>query len=277
MTGGIITPANSGTNDLVDVSAATCYVGGVKYTVAAETDLAITRAVSTDTHIINSIVIQSDGGSGMEFAVVSGTDSTSFSTTRGAAGGPPYVPVDNIEVGQVKTTSYTAAAILSTEIFQVVGTHTERSDQPVWSEDWANGEITFASALPEIHTGDAARKVYAAYYTPIFSEVSLASDFTPAEETHSVTSTQVYGSTIGATSRTQGQGSFTARLQTGVTDLFLAVKNKTIWFKFYPDRYRDEFILTQGVLGIKRQFPAGDSMIANCTISADSSSIDKES
>jgi hypothetical protein len=92
-----------------------------------------------------------------------------------------------------------------------------------------------------------------------------------------VTSTQIYGGTVGARSSSLGQGSFTARLSTGVIDNFIKQKDKNLWFKFLPDRYRDEFILTQGVLGVSRQFPAGNSIIANCTISAESTSIDMES
>lgn len=272
ITGGVITPAASEANDKVDVSAGTAYVSGVLVSVSAATDLTITRATSTDTHMINSIVVQSGS-----YVAVAGTDSTSFSETRDAAGGPPLIGVDDVEVGQVRTTSYTAAAIESSEIFQVPGTHQERWDYPVWDEDWCEGELSFTAANPLIHTGAVTRKVFAAYYTPIFSEVPNASDFTPAETTHSVSSTQIYGGTVGAAAATIGQGSFSARLQTGVTDTFILNKNKTLWFKFWPDRYRNEHILTQGVLGISRQFPAGNSIIANCTISASETSTDKES
>jgi len=272
ITGGVITPAASGTDNLVDVTAGTCYVSGALVSVSAATDLEITRATSTDTHIICSVVVTSGS-----YAVVAGTDHTAFSTTRDATGGPPLIPVDSVEVGQVRLTSYTDAAIDSDEIFMVPGTHTERADYPVWDENWADGEIDFAAANPLIHTGATARKVFVAYYTPIFSEVSSATDFVPAETTHSVTSTQIYGGTVGATSATLGQGSFTTRLQTGVTDGLIDNKNKTLWFKFYPDRYRNEYILTQGVLGIARTFPAGAAIMANCTISASSTSIDKES
>lgn len=272
LTGGAITPAVSLTNNYVDVAACTAYVAGVLVSVGADTDVAITRAVSTDTHMINSIVIRSGA-----IAVIAGTDGTAFSETRGAAGGPPLVLADDVEIGQVRTTSFTAAPIDEDEIFQVAGLHQERSDYPIWEEDWAEGTITFASVDPLIHTGAVARKTYAAYYTPIYSEIPNAADFVPAETTHTTTSTQVYGGVIGAHSSTLGQGSFSARLTTGVIDGLIAQKNKNLWFKFMPDRYRSEYILTQGYLGISRQFPAGDSIIANCTISADAGSIDNAS
>jgi hypothetical protein len=41
-----------------------------------------------------------------------------------------------------------------------------------------------------------------------------------------------------------------------------------LWFKFYPDRYKSSYLLTQGKLGISRTFPAGDNIQAACTISA---------
>ena len=270
-TGGVITPAASGDDDKVDVSAGTAYVSGALVTIPAATDLALTRATPADTHLINSVVVTAGA-----YAVVAGAGHTAFSETRAADGGPPLIPVDSVEVGQVRLGASASAAVDTDEIFQVVGTHTERYDSPVWDEDWSNGEVNFASALPLIHTGPTARKVFAAYYTPIFSEVPNAADFVPAETTHSVSSTQIYGGNVGSASSSLGQGSFTARLQTGVKDTLITHKNKTLWFKFFPDRYRNEHLLTQGKLGVARQFPAGSAIIANCTISAEATSIDKE-
>ncbi len=272
VSGGVITPAASGDDDKVDVSAGTAYVSGALVTIPAATDLALTRATPTDTHIVNSIVVTAGA-----YAVVAGAGHPALSEPRAADGGPPLIPVDSVEVGQVRLNASASAAVDADEIFQVVGTHTERYDYPVWDEDWANGEITFAATLPLIHTGGVAKKVFAAYYTPIFSEVPNAADFVPAETSHSVSSTQIYGGTVGESSSSLGQGSFTARLKTGINDTLISHKNKTLWFKFLPDRYRSEFILTQGTLGIARQFPAGSAILANCTISASSMSIDKES
>ena len=100
------------------------------------------------------------------------------------------------------------------------------------------------------------------------SDVALASDFTPPETTHSVNSTPIYGTTLGSSSSTLGQGAFTAYLKDGVTDALVALKNQILWFKFFPDRYASPYILTQGKLGISRTFPAGDAIQAACTISA---------
>ena len=59
----------------------------------------------------------------------------------------------------------------------------------------------------------------------------------------------------------------------GVTDALVQQKNQLIWFRFYPDRYKTPYLLTQGKLGIGRTFPAGDSIQAACTISATTEAI----
>jgi len=261
LTGGAITPNAS--NDTVNVAALTLNLNGVVTSVSAGT-ASVTRGVSTDTHNITSITINSSGA----IAAVSGTDGTAFSETRGAAGGPPLIAVDSVEIGQVRTTTTSAAAVAASEIFQVVGTHTERADYPLYNVNYGEGTVTFLAALPEIHTGPATKAVYASYSAPIFSDVQLASDFVPPETSNSVTSTQIYGTTLGATSSTLNQGSFTAYLEDGVSDGLVLLKNQDLWFKFYPDRYKSPYLLTQGKLGIARTFPAGDNIQAACTISA---------
>jgi hypothetical protein len=264
LTGGVITP-HATDNDKVNISAMTLNLNGVVTTVSATT-ATITRGVSTDTHNITSITVNSSGS----VAAVSGTDSTAFSETRAAAGGPPLIATTSVEIGQVRTTSVTAAKVTTAEIFQVVGTHTERADYPLYTINYSAGSVTFLAALPEIHTGPVPKAVYASFAAPIFSDVQLASDFVPPETSHSVTSTQIYGTTLGATSSTLNQGTFTAYLEDGVSDGLVLLKNQDLWFKFFPDRYKSAYMLTQGKLGITRTYPAGDNISAACTISASS-------
>lgn len=262
LTGGAITP-HASDNDKVNVAALTLNLNGVVTSVNAGT-ATITRGVSTDTHNITSITINSSGA----ITAVSGTDGTAFSETRGAAGGPPLIAVDSVEIGQVRTSSVTAGLIVAAEVFQVVGTHQERADFPLYTINYGSGSVTFLAALPEIHTGTLPKRVYASYYAPIFADVSLASDFVPPETSHSVTSTQIYGTTLGSTASTLNQGTFTAYLTDGVSDALVTLKNAVLWFRFYPDRYKSGYILCQGKLGIARTFPAGDNVQAACTISA---------
>jgi hypothetical protein len=271
LTGGMVTPAAAAGNNNVDVAALTCNLAGVVTTVGADTDVAITRP-ATNVAKVNSITVNSSGA----IAVVAGTDgaTTSFSETRGAAGGPPYIPVGSIEIAQVRVTSSTAAVITSAQIFAVVGQHVEMANFPIYDVNYDAGGVTFASALPAIHTGDLAKGVYASYASPIFAEISIAGDFKPPETSHSTSSTQYYGKTVGSTSKSLGQGGFTAVMEDGVSDNLVAQKDKLLWFRFYPDRYKTGYMLTQGKLGIARTFPAADQIKATCTISATQAAIE---
>ena len=268
LTGGAVTVHAD--NDKVTVAALTCNLQGVVTSVAAG-EATITRPAS-DKAKVCSITINSSGA----IAVVAGTDGsgTTFSETRAAAGGPPLIPVDSIEIAQVRVTTSAAGAVAASQIYQVVGSHCERADFPLWTVNYDEGSVTFLDALPEIHTGTVPKKVYASYAEPIFADVALASDFVPPETSHSVTSTQVYGTTLGATSSTLGQGTFTAYLENGVSDALVSLKNQNLWFKFFPDRYATPYLLCQGKLGISRTFPAGDTIQAACTINAASAAVE---
>lgn len=215
---------------------------------------------------INSVVMTSGG----VIEVTEGYPGTSFSDTRGAIGGPPLIAVTSVEMAQVRYTSASSADVDATEIFAVVGVHTERWDYPVYDVDYYTGKITFVDDLPLIHTGGVAKKVYASYASPIFADVSIATDFVPPEDSYSVSSTQVYGRTVGSTSSSLGQGSFMAHLNNGVTDSLVTLEGENLWFKFYPDRYAGPYIMCQGTLGVTRAFPAGDQITASCTINAES-------
>lgn len=264
-TGGVVIPGVSGTDDKIDVAALTCYLAGVLTSVAADPDLSITRAVTTDTHMINSVTIDSGGS----VVIIAGTDHASaFSEVRAADGGPPLIPVGSIEIAQIRTDSFTAAVITVDEVFDVPGQHQERYDFPLWDTKFVTGKIEFDSALPLSHTGVIPKGVFAKVYEPIFVNLRLVSDFVPPENSHSVSSEQVYSSTIGTTASSLVQGTFTARLQDGIGDPVITNKDETLWFKFFPDKYKTPYILSQGKLGVARTFPAGGSINASCTISA---------
>ena len=268
LTGGALSV--TATNNQIAVAALTCNLAGVVTAVAAG-NVTITRPASNVSKVC-SITVNASGA----LAVVAGTDgaTTAFSETRAAAGGPPLIPVDSIEIGQVRVTTSTAAAVGAAQVFNVVGLHVERADFPLFNIDFSTGSVNFLAALPQIHTGPVAKQVFASYASPIFGEVSLASDFVPPETSHSVTSTQIYGTTLGSTSSTLGQGSFTAFLSNGISDGLVGLKNQTLWFRFYPDRYAASYMLTQGKLGIARTFPAGDNIQAACTISASAAALE---
>ncbi len=281
-TGGVVAIAASGSNNVVDVAALTCYLVGVLTSVVAGADTTITRPTGgspANTHNKSSITITDAGA----IAVVKGTDSTAHSTTRGAAGGPPLIPVGSIEIAQVWLSAAAAGVVEATEIKQVIGTHCERYDYPTWEENRfnvangviGNAGITFGSALGLIHTGAVAKKVYAQYYEPSFTDISKSDAFVPPETSNSVSSKQIYRTTIGSSSSSLGQGSFTAYLTDGISDGILALKNLDLFFKFFQNASNSTpYLLMQGKLGIARTFPAGDQISAACTISAEEAAVE---
>src|SRR6056297_3476575 len=60
VTGGTVSTADSGSNDVVDVAALTCYLAGVLTSVSASTDFGITRPAG-DNAIVSSITVSSAG------------------------------------------------------------------------------------------------------------------------------------------------------------------------------------------------------------------------
>lgn len=272
LTGGIITPTPT-TNNSVTVSTISANLAGVETTVVGAA-VAIARPATNVARVI-SITVTSAGA----LAAVVGTDgtNTTFSEVRGAAGAPPYIPVGSIEIGQVRVSTSAAAVVSANEIFQVDGTHMETAGFPIAKANNFTGKITFNSALPLIHTGDLPKKVYASYSSPVFIDQPFANDFVPVEKSTSVSSEQVYGDTIGTSSDSLGQGSFTAILKDGITDPIIAKKGKNLMFRFYQDKAKPAHILTQGILGLGRTFNASDSPRVNATISAQTESVEKAS
>ncbi|SOB76188.1 hypothetical protein SAMN04488490_1866 [Marinobacter sp. LV10R510-11A] len=266
--GGAVSPGSAGASNTVDVSALTAYVAGVAVAASAESALMCARA-STSTHIVHSITVDATG----TISTTAGTEGSAFGA-RGSAGGPPLIAVGKIEVGQVRYSVKAAAPAKASDIFQVVGLHQERYDFPIYEVDYRNGNVVFNSALPIIHTGTKSKSVYASFAEPIFADVPKGTDYVPAETSHSTSSTQIYGTTLGSTSSTLNQGSFTAYLNDGISDALVRLKNETLWFKFFPNKFQSAYRLDQGKLGISRTFPAGDEIQASCTISPESDGSD---
>jgi hypothetical protein len=264
----------------------TAYLSGILTSVPADTDVTATRGTASpvEPYRKTSITVTAGGA----IAAVAGAAGAAFSPARGADGGPPYILPGSIEIAQVWLSSATPAAIVATEIKQVVGSQCERYDYPTWEEKKFNVEsgiignagVLFAAALPLIHSAaspitPAAKGVYAEYYEPVFSEVPKTSDFVPPETSYSVSSKKIYQYTLGAASSSLDQGSFNAYLQDGISDGLLALKGATLFFKFYQSKFNSlPYILSQGILGVKRTFPAGDQIVAACTISPEVAAVE---
>ena len=275
-TGGVIS-VNTGTNDSVTVAALTASMAGATGADSegdvsvSSGNVSITRGLTTDIYNTTSITVDSTGA----LAAVSGVDGPSVSETRGATGGPPFIPVGSIEIGQVRTTSITAGDVLSTEIFQVIGTHQERSDFPVFTLNSGTGELEFADALPLIHTASVPKKVWIKGSTPLFSAIPNVSDFVPAKPTYSVSSTDTYDGPVGSSSSSLGQASFTFQAADGISDPVVQQEGESLWFEFRPDR--DATFpkqLTQGVLGISVANPVQGKRPVSCTVTPETKTID---
>lgn len=272
--GGALTPATAAD----DVSVAAVVVQMPAATGAGENgqltvsggDVSCARP-STDTHLIYSITVDNTGS----LAAVAGSEGTSFSESRGVAGSAPYIPVDSIEIGQVRYATQTSDVLSTSEIKQVPGVHVELAQNPIiTSKDFAAGEIGFAAALPLIHTDDTPKPVYIEGYTAIFAEVPDGYDYAPAEESYSTNSQQVYGRSVGSTSISLGQAGFNALLEDGHTDAILNQVGQNVWTKFKQNKNRAPYMLTQGILGLARTFPASGNVGATFTQSAESKSTD---
>jgi len=274
LTGLVVTPAISGTNDKVDLSAGTLNLAGVATTLTASADNTCLRGATTNICRINSITITSAGA----VAVLSGAAHTAFSEERGANGGPPFIPVGSIEIAQVRFSSTTAAPVSASEISAVPNRHREMANypsiiriNPIRELDTILGApgVDFSTALMRNHTGSVTKKVYAQYYEPDFAEVLNATDFQPAIISMTTSSQPVYGGAIGEVSSALKNGKFKAFLENGISDAILRKEGKKIWFKYYADRLQTEnYILTQGYLGITPNYPARSSITADCTINA---------
>ena len=251
LSGGIIIPSVSETNDYIDVSAVYCYLNGVEKTgsnkIAADTDVAITRDGGS-AYQKHSITVNSSG----VIAVVAGTAHTAFSDTRGANGGPPLIPVDSIEIGQVHLSSASAGLITSDEIFQVPGTHREQITS--YNILYSNVEnrtigyagVQFVSTLPLIHTGGVPAAVYAEFYEPSFTEIQNVRNLQPPRNSGSVSSETYYGTTKGSTSTSLNAGSFEYSPSDGISDDFMGKIGNKMWFKFYEDYLKDPYEIFQG-------------------------------
>lgn len=268
--------ADSGANDVVDLAACNAFLNGVDSAIAAEVDLVIARPGGDVAKII-AITIDPTGA----YAAVVGTDGAdaTFSAVLGAAGGPPAIPVDAIKIGEVRLTTSAAAAISADEIFQN-GDLTERAFFPTfeidgtgrgdYAEDSAQrrAHVKFGAALPLIHTGGVPKQVFLDYADPTLTEVSRASDFTPAEESYSVSSEEYYGGVDATESSSLGTAGFSAKLLDGIADAVVAAKGKVRIFRFFPDRGKAANLVTQGRVATVRTFAVGDSKKATVTIAA---------
>ncbi len=263
--------------DKIDIAAGTLYQSGVLQEVGLADAEAVVRP-SISPYIKYSITVTD----GQLIAVLPGTEHASaFSTVRAADGGPPLIPVGSVEIGQVWMSSLTPAVITTAEIKQVQGNSQERYNYPGWTQKRINvtdgvasgAGVEFVAALPASHTGAIPKAVFAEYYTPEFAELPKSEGFAPAGNTYSTTSTQVYNGTIGASSSTLNQSTFTFYPEDGISDASLALEGENLFFRFHQNRLNEPYIIEQGIFGIAQTFPAADSVQVSATVSPETAAV----
>ena len=274
ITGGLATPGDSA--DEVDISAMTLAAPGMtgadangEVTVAGAT-VTITRG-SGSGFIVNSVTVDNTGG----LAVVQGTESSSFSETRGAAGGPPFIAEGAIEVCQVRVSDTASSVLTANEIYRVSNLHREEANYPAYTLDQGEGVVEFATALPLIHTGGLPKKVYIAGYTPLFAPIPRCSDWSPAGSSISPQTVDTYDGTFSAgATTTLNSASFTAILDNGISDPIIEKVGQVLWFEYRPDR--DQSFPKQLTIGrlatTWTQEASGGKVQANFTVAPESES-----
>lgn len=263
LTGGAITPGSG--NDEVDVAALTVQAPGMAGAsaagvVAVSADTVSISRPATAVAKINSITVNSSGA----LVEVEGTDSGSsaFSDTRGAAGGPPLIPVGSIEIGQVRLTDDSAAIVLAAEIYQVENLTMEMANYPTYELDAATGEVTFNDAVPLIHTGPLPKKVYIKGSTPLLANLGYTSDWSPAKSSKSSSSEGTYDGPVNTFSDSLSQASFTVKVDNPISAAIEALEGENLWIEYRHDR--DASLpkqLTQGFLNSSYSVPAGGGKV----------------
>lgn len=275
----IVTPGTAA--DTVDAAEFTAYFAGTETTCGAES------ALSTPRPSVSNFVIHIVTHDGTDYAVVTGTEGTSFSTTRGTAGGPPLIPVGSIQVAQVKMSSQTSAVVLASEISQSASQGTqERFDTPGWetynlglgnqtfADAEKNAHVKFNSALPLTHTANVPKRVYCVVNEPDYTTVQESLDWVPSEPQISATSTQKHRKTTNTTSESLTSASFNIYWNNPTTDALRKKEGRKLTFKVWPDQnITDEYELTQGYISFTSTNPVAADMGAAATVVSETQTV----
>ena len=267
-----LTPG-SGYNE-VDVAAGTCYIKGQLVSVSATTISNITRPTTIGEVLVTALTVDATG-------TITATPNTEgeTSTTRGAAGGPPFLPVDEVLIGYITATYYDGSAsgekVLTTgEIDTYSKEYAAIPSAKVLNHDEEQGYgcVELANVLPQIHAataagpGTAVRNVYASYYEPEFEEVPDAMDFSYTEDVSTYTS-KAYkdASEEKAIGTPSWSASFNAYWTT-VEDILNLVKNSKRWVKHFPDDDLAPYWCGIAIVKVSRDTPVEDNMSASITL-----------
>lgn len=271
-----ITPG-SGNNE-VDVAAGKVYIAGQLISVTADTVTDLYRPTVLGNVRVNAIVVDAAG----TMSRVEGTEGTS-SSTRGAAGGPPFLPVDKILLGYINMVYYDGSAsgltVVTTD--EIDSESKERTILPSYNIQYYDGSgdnptyggcVDFASALPDIHAatpagpGTACRKVYASFYEPVFEQIPDAKDFSFDEEVGTVSS-KAYQDAAEEMSTTTPSWSGSGEVYfSAVDDILQLVKNSKRWIKYYPDADEVDHWAGRAIIKVSRSLPLEENFSASLTL-----------
>jgi hypothetical protein len=278
ISGFTITPG-SGYNE-VDVSTGSGYLKGVEITVNATTITDIQRPTLSATNVLwTALSVDTNGTINKTVGTEGGS-----SSTRGAAGGPPYIPIDEFLIGYVTATYYTgsssgAKAIVVAEINSGTKEYASIPNSKVVYHDGSGtdsqdvGVILFASQLDEIHSDDggtnvSTRNVYAQYHDVLWEEAPDAYDFNLATPVATVVS-QSYDDdaeqkSVGVESWSASGNGYTDHSPNDFWNLLNAKKR---WYREFPDKNKTGFYAGLAVVSVtSRNFPVNEVYNAAITI-----------
>ncbi len=175
LNGCFVSPAASGQENAIDLSAGTLLIGGASINIAPSVNIALTRPANGFCRAV-SITLTSLGA----LAIVCGPDGAAFSATRGAAGGPPWVPVGSIELATVILTATFGPLADSGIAFAP-----EYSHAPEYTLLPYNASVRFAAPLAAIHTGGIPRAVWVKWSEPVMATMD-AIHFRPPVAQHEI-------------------------------------------------------------------------------------------
>lgn len=275
ISGFSITPGSA--NNSVDVAAGTCYVKGTLVSVIATTVTGLLRPTAAGQVRVTSLTVDSDGNVNIRRGAAGTT-----STTRGAAGAVPYLPVDEVLIGYITMTYYDGSASGATLVTtsEIDDETKERTVIPSYQIKYHDGSgdnpteygvIEFYTALAAIHgatyaSGSTRRNVYASYYGATFEELGNSKDFSFDEGVGTVKS-KAYGDEAeeSAITTPMWSGSGTVYWE-DVNDILTLIKNTKRWVKYYPDKDETPFWAGRAIVKVGRTLPLDESLSASIAL-----------
>jgi hypothetical protein len=278
ISGFTITPG-SGYNE-VDVSAGTCYLKGVELTVNATTITDLERPTASAVNVLWTALSVDENGT---INKTLGTEGGSAST-RGAAGGPPYIPVDEVLIGYVVMGYFEgsvsgARVVSASEINSDTKEYSAIPSANVIFHDGSGndaqnvGVIEFASTLESIHSDDAGattftRNVYASYHDVLWESPPSAYDFNLTTDT-AIVESQDYNDaaaqkSVGVDSWSAGGSTYTDH---SPNDFWTIINGKKRWYREFPDKNKTGFWAGLSIVVVSsRNFPVNEVYNAAITV-----------